>query len=98
MTTTDFPADTSKKSETPDEAITRELYEEYGITSSDLKRSDFFMHSDGKLILAYVGIANTNTMSSPKNELEGIPQWLTRNEPERIDIESSYRRLALENW
>lgn len=68
------------------------------VTSGDLTRKDFFLHSNGKLVLAYVGIADDDTLSSPQNELEGIPKWVTRSEFEAIPIEQKYRELGLRSW
>lgn len=43
--------------ESPDEALRRELREELGLDASglDLRRTDFWFHPDGKLILGYIG-------------------------------------------
>jgi 8-oxo-dGTP pyrophosphatase MutT (NUDIX family) len=44
--------------ELPDEAMKRELREEIGFVPSDLERKDFWVHSDGKVILGYVASAS----------------------------------------
>lgn len=44
--------------ELPDEAMKRELQEEIGFVPSDLQRKDFWIHSDGKVILGYVATAS----------------------------------------
>jgi 8-oxo-dGTP pyrophosphatase MutT (NUDIX family) len=85
--------------ETPDEAIKRELIEECGIKCDNLRRKDFFMHSDGKLILAYVGQIDNETLKSAQNNVEEVPKWLSKNEFINIySIESVYRNLVLDNW
>lgn len=85
--------------ETPDEAIVREIYEECGVKSDDLTHADFFMHSEGKLILAYVGTVRADELKSPQHNLEGIPKWLTKDEFDAIgDIEAVYRKVVNENW
>ncbi len=85
--------------ETPDEAIVREIYEECGVEAPNLRHADFFMHSEGKLILAYVGTTTEDELKSPQNNLEGIPKWLTRDEFDSLsNIESVYKKVVRENW
>ena len=87
-----------EEDETPDEAMTRELLEECGVSSDNLTHTDFFMHSQGKLILAYVGTTDNEELASQQNDLEGKPKWLTKDEFETIAIEPGYRDLVLNNW
>jgi 8-oxo-dGTP pyrophosphatase MutT (NUDIX family) len=84
--------------ETPQEAICRELMEECGIKADVIQKSDFFMHSNGKLILAYVGTTSNTVLKSQQDNLEGMPKWLTRDEFEVVKIEPGYRELVLNNW
>lgn len=84
--------------ETIDHAIERELMEECGITVPELKKTNFFAHSNGKIVLAYTGVAKTDELDSQQDNLEGFPEWLTRQEFERIEIEPGYRKLVLDNW
>lgn len=94
-----LPGGHVKNGETPDEAIKREVYEECGVTSDDLRHTDFFMHSEGKLILAYVGTLGVDELNSPQKNLEGIPKWLTREEFDALsDIETGYRKVVTDNW
>lgn len=94
-----LPGGHVKNGETPDEAIKREVYEECGVTSDDLRHTDFFMHSEGKLILAYVGTLGVDELNSPQENLEGIPKWLTREEFDALsDIETGYRKVVTDNW
>lgn len=41
--------------ETPDETMLRELHEELGLEGVELKRTDFWVHNNGKIILGYTG-------------------------------------------
>ncbi|NCU40801.1 NUDIX domain-containing protein [Candidatus Saccharibacteria bacterium] len=85
--------------ETPDETMVREIYEECGVTSTDLRHVDFFMHSEGKIILAYVGTVREGELKSPQNNLEGVPKWITKDEFDTLDdIEDVYRKVINENW
>jgi len=86
--------------ETPDTAMIRELLEECGIKPNNLIHKDFFMHSNGKLILAYVGEISDIDMNikSQQNNLEGIPKWISLAEFKKIQIEPNYRDFVLENW
>ncbi len=93
-----LPGGHIEQGETPDETIVREIYEECGVKSSDLQPAGFFMHSNGKLILAYTGTTQDDTLKSTQNNLEGIPKWLSRDEFLEITIEPNYQKLVLENW
>lgn len=85
--------------ETIEAALRRELAEECGVTDVALNKSDFFMHSNGKIILAFVGrLAGRRELVSQQNEQEGIPRWVTKDEFERLSIEPSYRAFVLSNW
>ncbi len=84
--------------ETPEQAIARELQEECGILPGRLKRTDFFLHNDGKVILAYKGVVDNEDVRSQQNDLEGEPKWLSKTDFESIDIEPNYRKLVLDNW
>ncbi|MEI6228607.1 MAG: NUDIX hydrolase [Candidatus Saccharibacteria bacterium] len=51
-----LPGGHLESDEKPESAILRELQEEIGIKySGDLKRVDFWLHDNGKLILGFVG-------------------------------------------
>jgi 8-oxo-dGTP pyrophosphatase MutT (NUDIX family) len=84
--------------ETPLETISRELMEECGLKADEISSKDFFIHSNGKLILTYIGTVTDTVLKSQQDDLEGIPKWLTRSEFETIRIEPGYRDLVLNNW
>lgn len=94
-----LPGGHIEENESINDAIKRELAEECGITSIKLKKIDFFMHSNGKIILAFLGqLNNKEKLVSQQNEEEGIPTWLTKDVFEKISIEPNYKNLVLENW
>jgi len=93
-----LPGGHIEENESPDGAISRELLEECGIISDDLRHVDFFVHSEGKIILAYVGTANSKNLQSQQDEKEGIPKWLSKVEFETIPIGPEYRKFVIDNW
>ncbi|HZJ34811.1 MAG TPA: NUDIX hydrolase [Candidatus Angelobacter sp.] len=93
-----LPGGHIEDNEAPDDAISRELIEECGLNPDSMQRKDFFMHSGGKIILAYVGEVNDMSLKSQQNNLEGIPKWLSLSKFQSIQIEPNYRNFVLENW
>lgn len=81
-----------------DDAMRRELMEECGIVPDQLAHADFFIHSEGKIVLAYTGRVVDNTLESQQNNLEGIPKWLTRTEFVATNVEQCYRDFVVANW
>lgn len=84
--------------EVPDDTIIREIQEELGISISGLKHVDFFVHINGKIVLAYKGMLAADTEFAPTIPKKEVGVWMSRSEFEAIEIEPSYKRLALEHW
>ncbi|MDO4660732.1 MAG: NUDIX domain-containing protein [Candidatus Saccharibacteria bacterium] len=68
-----LPSGHIEAGETPDQAIERELMEECGLAIPHLQCRDFFLHSKGKIILAYAGVTPSHTLQSTKHNCEGAP-------------------------
>jgi len=57
-----LPGGHLEQNEMPEAALIRELYEELGIVySQSLKRTDFWVHNNGKVILGFVGQLDSST-------------------------------------
>lgn len=84
--------------EQPDDAMVRELWEECGLREVELHHKDFFMHADGKIVLAYTGRVVLPELDSQQNNLEGIPRWLPRHVFKTVAIDPAYREFVLANW
>lgn len=93
-----LPGGHIEENEDIDDTIQRELKEECGISVEDLRKVDFFFHSNGKVVLAYTGTSESDHLVSMQDNLEGIPKWLAYEEFENINIEPNYRNLVLEHW
>lgn len=93
-----LPGGHIEENEDMDDTMRRELFEECGVKPESLQKIDFFYHSNGKIVLAYVGTLKNDDIISRQDNLEGIPKWLTRDEFENIVIEPNYRKLVLANW
>lgn len=92
-----LPGGHLENGETPDKTIQRELDEECGVYCECLKREDFFMHRDGKVVLAFSGVASSEEVSLGQKD-EGQPRWLTKKEFANISIEPNYKGLVLRLW
>jgi len=84
--------------EAPDQTIEREINEELGIIVSNLERRDFFLHGNGKVVLAYIAKAPIEVSIAPLNTDEGIGVWKTKEQFEKIDIDEGYKKFVLDNW
>lgn len=93
-----LPGGHIEENETIEQSIARELKEECGVSVNNLKRTDFFMHANGKVVLAFTGSVDEVELNSGQDNLEGIPTWLTKEEFSRIEIDPSYRELVINNF
>lgn len=84
--------------ELPDETIVREIQEELGITVGHLEHVDFFVHENGKIVLAYTGTLSRDTSFQPSHPNKEVGEWLSKAEFEAIAIEPGYRKLVQELW
>lgn len=84
--------------ENPDSAMRREIKEELGVEIDELTRKDFFMHPNGKVVLAFTGRCDAGAafVSSEPEKEHG--QWMTRHEIETCSISDPYREFVLANW
>lgn len=93
-----LPGGHMDKDEKPDETIVREIHEELGITAPTLEHVDFFMHENGKIVLAYKGVLPFDSEFQPSNPAKEVGEWLTKSEFKAIAIEPGYKKLVLEHW
>lgn len=84
--------------EQPDDAIKRELFEELGLKGVALRRADFFLHPNGKIVLGYVAQIDESTVFTVQQEEINGAEWA-----EIVSIESgtvkvpSYKDFILSN-
>ena len=78
--------------------MARELNEELGITLPGLKRSDFFLHRNGKIVLAYTASVPSELVLTPSRPELEIGVWVAKDDFESIDIDPGYKRFVLKNW
>lgn len=94
-----LPGGHIEQNEQPDDAMERELFEEIGVRDLVLERKDFFIHGNGRIILAYVTeldhrilVGSTETIS------EGTPLWLSMEQFHTLNIDRGYKQFVLDNW
>lgn len=93
-----LPGGHMDKDEVPDETIVREIDEELGIVAPKLEHVDFFMHENGKVVLAYLGTLPYDIEFHPSNPRKEVGVWLTKADFKDIAIEPGYKKLVLDNW
>lgn len=54
--------------EQPDDAIRRELFEELGLKDIMIRRADFFLHPNGKIVLGYTAQIDESTVFTVQQE------------------------------
>lgn len=86
------------RGEEPDDAMRRELLEETGVQDYTLERADFFLHDEGKIVLAYFSRTSNSLLLSAQNELEGVPVWVSRDDFAKLSTNDCYREFAEKVW
>lgn len=84
--------------EVPDNTIIREIDEELGIAVDGLTHLDFFVHGNGKIVLAYKGVIPFDTEFHPSDPAKEIGVWMSKPEFDQIKIDRGYKNLVLHNW
>jgi len=85
--------------EKPESAMIREIKEELGIDyDGDLKKADFWIHHDGKLILGFVGQIDESTVFKLDNQEFNNVIWVDVQQIKNKTINaSSYNDFILSN-
>lgn len=99
-----LPGGHLEKKETPDEAMSRELQEELGITIRDFSGAGFFLRGErgSAVILGYTAIMPKDAVLRPPRPQfeEGV--WMTKEEVKKLKhpetIATQYVQMILENW
>lgn len=91
-----LPGGHLEEGEVPDEAMRRELIEEVGIDLVDIKKKDFWIHEDGKLILGYIGQLEVASLPTPPDQGREYAEWISLDDVrnDKIDI-GSYKDFVL---
>ena len=84
--------------EDPDTAMQREIKEELGVEVDGLTRKDFFMHPNGKVVLAFTARCDANVAFFSSEPEKEHGQWMNRQEIEACSISEPYRQFVLAHW
>lgn len=84
--------------EQPDDAIRRELDEETGVQDYTLRRADFFLHEEGKLVLAYTGATSSHFLKSSQDNQEGVPVWISKDKFNSVEVNRCFADFIKSIW
>lgn len=82
--------------ESPDEAMRRELDEELGVKNIQLRRVDFFIHPNGKIVLGFMAtMSESSQFTTQPEEINGVVwQSITEIRSGKVSV-PSYRDFIL---
>ncbi len=84
-------------SESPKQAMSREIQEELGIHFNDFKEVDSFRHQSGKVVIGFIGVAPENVVLNCPNPDDEIGEWKTKEEFKSIST-GAYKEFVLKHW
>lgn len=94
-----LPGGHLEQGENPDEAVLREIGEELGTNLAiSLKRTDFWPHENGKIVLGYVGRGSFDLPPAPDPTFE-FAVWATKSDLQSGNVSAgSYTSFVISNW